>query len=189
MPSRHAISCSWILLTAMALHGCGSGSSAGPQDAAQTAAAPAASGAPLPMPGAYPNLPAPAPAASAPVGAAATAGAASRDVAVAVAVAEPAIEVGCTYDGNQIVGPPGTRKLLNCPAGCAARGWLWGTDHYTTDSAVCIAAIHAGVVPAEGGDVVLIREDGRQAYRGTRRNGVESTDYGAFGSGFRLQRP
>ncbi len=87
MPSRHAISCSWMLVTALALHGCGSGSSARPQDAAQAAAAPA----PVSTP--------------APGGAVATAGAASRDVVVAIA--EPAIEVGCTYDGNQIAGPPG----------------------------------------------------------------------------------
>jgi hypothetical protein len=113
----------------------------------------------------------------------------SSAVPMARSVAQPAIEVGCSYNASQIVGGTGRTQLVNCPAGCADHGWVWGTDVYTTDSPVCNAAIHAGVIPPEGGDVMVILEEGRQAYRGSKRNGVLTADYGQFGSSFRVQRP
>lgn len=188
MRSRHFILCAWALPVAFAMHGCSGGSTAG------NASAPAGTGgaavASAPAGNAYPSLP-PGPAAASPAAAAAVSASASPAAAAvgAGSANEAAIEVGCTYVGSQMSGPSGMRKLLNCPAGCFDRGWIWGTDHYTNDSTICNAAIHAGVIPAEGGNVIVTREEGRPAYRGSRRNGIESSDYGEFASGFRVQKP
>jgi hypothetical protein len=35
----------------------------------------------------------------------------------------------------------------------------------------------------------VILEPGRPAYRGTLRNGIQSSDYGAYGKSYRLERP
>ncbi|HET6281177.1 MAG TPA: LCCL domain-containing protein, partial [Polyangia bacterium] len=100
------------------------------------------------------------------------------------------IEAGCSYRAIEIVGGPGTTRVVNCPADCAsAGGGLWGTDVYTGDSAICLAAIHAGLIPPAGGNVAVILEGGRPAYRGSTRHGVQSSDYGSYASSFRLQRP
>jgi hypothetical protein len=59
---------------------------------------------------------------------------------------------------------------------------VWGNDVYTDDSTLCRAALHAGVVRATGGAVTVMRRPGRPLYIGTSRNGVRSSDYGAYGS-------
>jgi outer membrane protein OmpA-like peptidoglycan-associated protein len=59
-------------------------------------------------------------------------------------------------------------------------------DVYSGDSAVCRAALHAGVVGPNGGSVTVIPELGRNAYPGVTRNGVRSSNYGAHPSSFRF---
>jgi len=99
------------------------------------------------------------------------------------------IEVGCSYDGTQIVGDIGTRVMVSCPANCAGQGATWGTDLYTLDSGVCRAAIHAGVITDAGGEAVVTIEPGRRAFRGSSRHGIESSDYGNYPKSFRVDRP
>jgi len=99
------------------------------------------------------------------------------------------IEAGCSYTGGQIRGEIGTSHLVNCPPGCGATGGLWGTDAYTGDSTVCKAAIHAGLITNNGGNVVVTIDPGRPAYRGSTRNSVRSSDYGNYGKSFHLSRP
>jgi hypothetical protein len=71
-----------------------------------------------------------------------------------------------------------------CPSG-GSIGRLWGTDIYTTDSSICTAAVHAGLITAKNGGQVTIRIDpGQDAYIGTTRNGVSSSDFGSYGSSF-----
>jgi hypothetical protein len=67
-----------------------------------------------------------------------------------------------------------------CSAQSTADAAIWGTDVYTDDSALCRAALHAGVITAQGGSVTVNRTDGRGIYVGTMRNGVTSHDFGAF---------
>jgi hypothetical protein len=105
------------------------------------------------------------------------------------ALASGVIEAGCSYRAIEIVGGPGTTRVVNCPAGCAQEGGLWGTDVYTGDSAICRAAIHAGLIPPAGGNVAVTLEGGRPAYRGSTRHGVQSSDYGSYASSYRLARP
>src|SRR5688572_605793 len=51
-----------------------------------------------------------------------------------------AIEAGCTFRGTDLKGDPGATFQVACPAGCT-EGSLWGTEVYTADSAVCVAAV------------------------------------------------
>lgn len=107
----------------------------------------------------------------------------------AVATVPQAIEAGCSFNATQIQDALGTAHLVSCPAGCGGQGGLWGTDVYTGDSAICSAAVHAGLIQPNGGYVVVVLEQGRPAYRGSTRYGIQSHDYGSYRISFRLQRP
>src|SRR5215204_5980416 len=76
--------------------------------------------------------------------------------------------------------------VCTCSAEAAGRGSVWGMDIYTADSSICRAALHAGVVPRQGGAVTVIPEAGRNAYPGVTRNGVSSSNYGGYRSRFRF---
>ena len=68
---------------------------------------------------------------------------------------------------------------VTCPGGCTAQG-IWGTDVYTTDSAICTAAAHAGVIKlADGGAVKVTVVKSLPSYKGSERNGVSSSDWGS----------
>jgi hypothetical protein len=74
---------------------------------------------------------------------------------------------------------------FRCTCGSGAMhgpGAVWGTDIYTDDSALCLAALHAGVVGAGGGTVTVLRGEGRQLYIGSTRNGIASNDFGRYGA-------
>lgn len=75
-----------------------------------------------------------------------------------------------------------TPFTCRCDDASTRDGAVWGTDVYTSDSALCRAAAHAGAIPPAGGMVTLERRGGRDLYPGTRRNGVRSNDYGAYSS-------
>lgn len=81
----------------------------------------------------------------------------------------------------------GTEPLTcACPSGVAV-GNVWGTDIYTNDSAVCRAALHAGAITTEGGTVTIRPAPGQGSYIGTSRNGVASSNYGAWGASFAFE--
>jgi hypothetical protein len=68
-----------------------------------------------------------------------------------------------------------------------AAGSLWGTDIYTGDSALAVAAVHAGLVNVgETAVVKVIVEQPRTKYQGSVRNGVTSQEYGQYGTAYRL---
>jgi len=73
---------------------------------------------------------------------------------------------------------------FKCPAP-GKESNIWGTDVYTGDSSICTAAAHAGVITlARGGTVTVELRPGQSAYKGTTRNGVTSSDYGAYAHSF-----
>jgi hypothetical protein len=74
-----------------------------------------------------------------------------------------------------------------CDAQKVQEGAVWGTDTYTDDSSLCRAAVHAGAIPATGGAVTVLRSAGRPLYVGSRRNGIQSSDYGAYSDGIHFQ--
>ena len=74
-----------------------------------------------------------------------------------------------------------------CSAQNIQQGAVWGTDIYTDDSGLCRAAVHAGAIPVGGGLVTVVRAAGRQLYPGSSRNGIQSSDYGAYSDSIRFQ--
>lgn len=67
-----------------------------------------------------------------------------------------------------------------CPADAAPAsfGGLIGTDVYRSDSAICVAAVHAGVItPRAGGLVTITVRPKQEALPGSTRNGVSSQSW------------
>lgn len=81
-------------------------------------------------------------------------------------------------------GQNGARYRLSCPSGGATSGRLWGTDLYTDDSSICLAAVHAGLIGTSGGNVIIEIRPGAASYAGSSRNGVTSTPYGSWTGSF-----
>lgn len=67
-----------------------------------------------------------------------------------------------------------------CSANATQSGEVWGTGAYTTDSEICRAALHAGLIGPRGGVVKLSIRGGRDKYEGSYRNGVFSEDHDAW---------
>ncbi len=68
-----------------------------------------------------------------------------------------------------------------------AEGPLWGTDIYTGDSALSVAAVHAGLLKVGQTAVLKITIVAPQPqYQGCVRNNVTSHDFGRYGSAYRL---
>ena len=69
------------------------------------------------------------------------------------------------------------------PAGSG--GDVWGTDVYTDDSSIGVAAVHAGLITFAGGGQVTIRIlPGQLSYPGSTRNGVTSSDWDEWEGSF-----
>jgi len=80
-----------------------------------------------------------------------------------------------------------TPFTCTCSTEAIQQGAVWGTDTYTDDSGLCRAAVHAGAIPSAGGRVTVLRVAGRPLYIGSRRNGIQSDDYGAYSDSIRFQ--
>ena len=76
------------------------------------------------------------------------------------------------------------RMACSCPAGATASGSVWGSGPYTGDSAICRAAVHAGVIGAQGGVVNLTQAPGQDAYEASVANGVTTSGWGSYGDSF-----
>ncbi|MDU8929192.1 LCCL domain-containing protein [Alisedimentitalea sp. MJ-SS2] len=63
-------------------------------------------------------------------------------------------------------------------------GSVWGSSPYTTDSDICTAAQHAGLIGVEGGTVTVLALDGLGAYAGSEHNGVTTADWGEYGQSY-----
>jgi hypothetical protein len=73
------------------------------------------------------------------------------------------------------------RFTFVCPASDGANATVYGTDVYTADSAVCAAAIHAGVLrQGQPGSVTVVMGSGAESFPGSTRNGVTSRGYGPW---------
>ena len=68
-------------------------------------------------------------------------------------------------------------------------GSLWGTDTYTGDSVLPVAAVHAGAV--KDGETAVIKVTVVKPlshYQGSVRHGVSSQQFGPFGTAYRVER-
>lgn len=92
-------------------------------------------------------------------------------------------ETDWSTNATEYRGQAGRHVAFDCPANPLREGAgsVWGTDVYTDDSAVCVAAVHAGRISFDrGGRVTVEIRDGQASYRGTTAKDVESQDYGAW---------
>ena len=66
----------------------------------------------------------------------------------------------------------------------------WGTDIYTGDSHLSVAAVHCGAVrPDERALVRVALIDGSERFfEGSERNGIRSRDYGNYSLAFTVER-
>jgi hypothetical protein len=66
-------------------------------------------------------------------------------------------------------------------------GPLWGTDTYTGDSILNVAAVHAGLVkPGEIAVIKVTVVPPLNSYQGSVRNGILSHDFARYGSAYTL---
>lgn len=101
--------------------------------------------------------------------------------------ASVAISWSTQADGKR--GQNGQRFTYTCPAGGSSNGRLWGTDIYTDDSSICLAAVHAGLITfASGGTVTIEIRSGQASYTGSQRYAVTSSSYGGWPGSFLLVR-
>ncbi len=83
-----------------------------------------------------------------------------------------------------VAGDIGKQFTFDCPAGGTPADHLWGTDIYTTDSRICVAAVHAGIITFAGGGTVTIEiHPDVGTYTGSARNGVTSQSWGPYSGG------
>ena len=68
-----------------------------------------------------------------------------------------------------------------CPSSGSTAQGIFGSDIYSDDSPVCVAAVHAGLITAaSGGSVQIEIVPGQSSYAATTRNGITSLAYGAW---------
>lgn len=72
----------------------------------------------------------------------------------------------------------------SCTAEAGDAGTVWGSGPYSDDSAVCRAAMHAGVVGDEPGNVTINFMPGRDSYTASEANGVQTSRWGSWGGSF-----
>jgi len=68
-----------------------------------------------------------------------------------------------------------------------SNGPCWGTDVYTGDTSIAVAAVHMGLV--KGGMSAIVRIEAVSPpteFQGSARHGVTSHDFGRYGSAYRL---
>ncbi len=94
----------------------------------------------------------------------------------------------CPGRGVDVEDRPGACGLeCSCPA--EATGTVWGSDRYTADSSICAAARHAGAVRASGGPVAVFLGGRCESFQGSTRNGVQSSNWGAYDATFGFRYP
>lgn len=76
----------------------------------------------------------------------------------------------------------GSSVVVTCEPQCTP-GSVWGTDIYTSDSDLCAAAAHAGVITLEEGGIFRIFViQGLESYTGSEANGITSSEWPAWAS-------
>ena len=73
----------------------------------------------------------------------------------------------------------GAKFVVLCPANCSRlHQKVYGTEVYTDNSPICLAAIHYGILSDKGGEIEFMIEIGMSDYRGTRGFGITSESKG-----------
>eukprot|EP01052_Picozoa_sp_SAG31_P011458 SAG31_NODE_649_length_13201_cov_12.359258_1_plen_1662_part_00 len=99
----------------------------------------------------------------------------------------------CDTRASDLAGFEGNVVYGYCPKNCSTVSLpIWGTGIYTDDSPVCLAGVHASVLPRVSDGlirIVILGRLPRHHYVGTARNGVLSRDWtGSWHRNFRVLR-
>ena len=89
------------------------------------------------------------------------------------------------YNENAAGLAVGTTKAVQCHAN-GSFVTVYGTDVYTADSSVCTAAWHSSLITIAGGPVTIEVIAGRAQYLGSTRNGVTTSNWGAYATSFQF---
>ena len=83
-----------------------------------------------------------------------------------------------------------TGQIVSFAVTPANNGTVWGTDIYTDDSSLAMAAVHAGLLlPGQTGIVTVVIRPGQNSYPGTARNGVQTQNFANWGGSFSFVFP
>ena len=83
----------------------------------------------------------------------------------------------------------GSRYSFVCPPNGQLGATVWGVGPYTDDSAICPAAVHAGLITVAGGGTVTFDvQAGASSYQGSTANGVTTRDYGSWPAQYQFVR-
>jgi len=86
-----------------------------------------------------------------------------------------------TIDSLGHGGSPGVTYRYACAPNNAPPATIWGVGPYTSDSPICVAAQHFGLInPGGGGNVTVIVQGPQQSYGSSSRYGVTSLQYPAW---------
>lgn len=78
----------------------------------------------------------------------------------------------------------GQRFQVVCPP-YGAQNPVWGSGPYTSDSSICTAAAHAGVIAmTDGGAVTVTLREGRDSFAGSTQNGLTTSGWDSYPSTF-----
>jgi hypothetical protein len=82
---------------------------------------------------------------------------------------------------------PGDEAIFRV-TGKTSGGSVWGTDLYTLDSRLAMAAVHAGVLKAgQQGIVMVVFAPGLSRYTGSEKNGVKSSNWGSYRMSYKVE--
>ena len=96
-----------------------------------------------------------------------------------------------TWEANatSLNGKDGQTLTLACAPGGTVHS-VWGSDIYTSDSSICTAGVHSGLISLErGGTVTVELRPGRSIYGCSERNGVTTSAYGSYQHSFVFKTP
>ena len=96
-----------------------------------------------------------------------------------------------TWEANatSLNGKDGETLTLACSPG-GTEHLVWGSDIYTTDSSICTAGVHSGLITyQQGGAVTIELRPGRTIYGCSERNGVTTSPYGSYPHSFVFKTP
>ncbi len=82
----------------------------------------------------------------------------------------------------------GKTFVIRVTGALPGNGGVWGTDVYTLDSSLAVAAVHAGLLrPGQAGVVRVTILGPVPGFQGSSRNGITSSGYGPY-AGYRVHR-
>ena len=92
-------------------------------------------------------------------------------------------------NASSLNGTDGKTFTLACSPGGTAHS-VWGSDIYTSDSSICTAAVHSGLITyQQGGTVTIELRPGRTIYGCSERNGVTTSPFGSYQHSFVFKTP